>query len=729
MDINYELEMLIEKYNIDRHYPAYRISRQACGYLRGWVQKLADDEGEFLFIGMDKWALELIKRWGAGDNINILFIGNVNELADHAEELKMKKLYVLSFTRTIEILHWLWRNHYTAESVYDILENVHIYPQMEFYRFFTPIKASKELELFRWITDEGTSDGASIPLLEYYYQKRRLEYTTHESDIRRINEKLFFLSICMRNFLEAEKILIGMKDSGEYKQFWDEVQQLLSQIKERLYSRQQKNVVIYWLDSLSYESAKKLKYLNEKGEHSLCFHNAYTVTPWTVPTCKTMFCKNREIDDLGYLVNHINLDNSPVLRDIDVQEYQFNNLSPDFINIFERPYTPKTDIKWSDTCSEVFWNLIDQILQSERKTVFLAQVGMEIHLPALSVRRNRFDMNHNEAQIDEVDAQLRFYDDMLGNGFYRIFMSDHGYCEMASLNRVHILFQLYYSEWDGRETDKIFSLLDFDKILHQMLTGQEIEDSLWEREYAPVQGVDIYSEWFLRMIMKGKGALVNHLAYKGLVTGEYLYARFRMGKEILIDRVAVEKGVSVVLYPDIEKPNAGAAKKLGEIVGEFPKELDEDPMFKYSKYLYIVYENVKETLRKVSCLLNDKFAEYPDNSIALRMGGDHSYQIYTILTERARKKICGIIDRNANCKCKDLGIPIVRDVKELPDTIEAVVLSSFTYLDELKEEAEKYYSSLNIIDIYEYLNKCGYHFKSVFWDGIDSDWDVGFPMT
>lgn len=729
MDINREVDVLIEKYNIDRHYPAYRISRQACDYLRGWTQKLADDEGEFLFIGMDKWALELIKRWGAGDNIKILLIGNVNELVDHAEELKTKKLYVLSFTRTIEILHWLWRNHYTAESVYDILENVHIYPQMEFYRFFTPIKATKELDLFRWITDEGTSDGASIPLLEYYYQKRRLDYAIHESDIRRIHEKLFFLSICMRNFIEAEKILIRMKDSGEYKQFWDEVQELLSRIKEKLYLRQKKDIIIYWLDALPYESAKKLKYLNDMGEHSLCFHNAYTVTPWTVPTCKTMFCKLREIDDFGYRVNHINLDNSPVLRDIGVQGYEFNNLSPDFIEIFETQYTQKKEVRWSDTCSEVFWNLIDQILQSERKTVFLTQVGMEIHLPALSVRRERFDMDHNEVQMEELDAQLQFYDAMLGNRFYRIFMSDHGYCEMAPLNRVHILFQLYNAEWSKREIDKIFSLLDFDKILHQMLIGEEIEDSLWEREYAPVQDIDIYSETLLRMIMSGKGSLANYTAYKGLVTEAYLYARFKVGEEILINRLAMDQDTAIVLYTDAANQNAELFKKLGEKVGEFPKELDEDSKFNYSKYLYKVYENVKNTVRKVSHLLNDKFAEYPDNSIALRMGGDHSYQIYTILTERARKKICGIIDRNTNCKCKDLGIPIVRGVKELPDTVEAVVLSSFTYLDELKEEAEQYYSSLNIIDIYEYLNGYGYKFESVFWHGTDSDWDVGFPIT
>lgn len=33
LSINQQLEHLIEKYNLDRHYPAYRTSRHACAFL------------------------------------------------------------------------------------------------------------------------------------------------------------------------------------------------------------------------------------------------------------------------------------------------------------------------------------------------------------------------------------------------------------------------------------------------------------------------------------------------------------------------------------------------------------------------------------------------------------------------------------------------------------------------------------------------------------------------
>ena len=38
LDIDKELERIIEKYELDRHYPAYRVSRQASNFIRKWVR-------------------------------------------------------------------------------------------------------------------------------------------------------------------------------------------------------------------------------------------------------------------------------------------------------------------------------------------------------------------------------------------------------------------------------------------------------------------------------------------------------------------------------------------------------------------------------------------------------------------------------------------------------------------------------------------------------------------
>lgn len=130
LDIDMELEELIEKYDLDRHYPAYRPSRRACDYMHKWIKELSNSDKVFLFIGMDEHALKIIEDWGETEktkNINTLLIGAVEELRDLAEELEGRVIYIVSYTRTTEILHWIWEHGYQAESIYDKLENVHIY--------------------------------------------------------------------------------------------------------------------------------------------------------------------------------------------------------------------------------------------------------------------------------------------------------------------------------------------------------------------------------------------------------------------------------------------------------------------------------------------------------------------------------------------------------------------------------------------------------------------------
>ncbi len=732
MDIDRELEKLIEKYNIDRHYPAYRESKRACEFLHGWIQKLADEKEKFLFISMDEYVLRLINIWGSkASNMSGLYISNVKELEIHEEEIKGKKLYVAAMTGTIEILHWLWRHGYHAESVYDILENEGIYVQMEFYRFFCPIKDAEELDLyFRLEESLGRNpDGLTMTLLEYHYQKKRLEHAAEERDKKRIREKLFFLAVCMRNFVEVERLLNGMKKADDFREFWDEVCALFQFIKEFLHTRRQEDIVVYWLDALAYKDAHKMDYLKEKADHSVFFHRAYTTTPWTVTTCMAMFCRKLDVDDLGYREKQIGPDNSALFRDIEAHGYDIHVLGGIFVEIFE-PENCDNTIRYYDVCAEVLWKMLAHMTRDEgRKCVYMPKVSIEIHTPAYSVRKDKFDSgNIPDPQLEEVDAQLRFYDGLLGDGVKRIYMSDHGYSWMHTVNRPHIVFQVYCPEWSGRETDKIFSLLDFDKILHQMMEGEEIEDSLWDREFAPLQSVDIYNKDFLAYVFQNKSGVEDYMAYKGMVMKEKCYIYYKSGAEVLVSLSDMAKDIPIALHADRSERERQECEKFRKIVGEFPKELETDEKFKYSRYMSLASENVNKTVEKLMSLLNDKFAEYPDNSIALRMGGNHSYHLYAMLSAGNKKKICGIIDRNADCVCGRAGLPVVSDVNDLENRPEAIVLSSYLNLNMLKEEARQQYASWEVIDIYEYMREHGYDLNTNFWCGIDSDWDVGFPI-
>lgn len=732
LDINNELEQIIEKYNLDRHYPAYRVSGRACNYLHKWIEKISRDSKSFLFISMDQHALKLIDSWAGGDKkISTLLIGSVDELSGLINKLSnVDKLYIVSYSRTVEILHWLWEHGFQAESIYDILENENIYLQMEFYRFFTPLKMTPELGLDENM-EEKSVDGSPIILYEFYYQKQRLLHSTCTKDKRRFTEKLFFLAICMKNFLEAKNILNTMHDADEYEQCWEELQQLFSRVRETLSSKQGNDIIIYWIDAMSYEESNKLEYLESRREHSLYFHNAYAETPYTNAVCRSMFCQLRQIDDLGYKMKDINYVNSPLLRDIAKQGYDFNLVSDYLSGLFGKKYSHCADIVKKTSCSEILWNLLDQVLISRQKTVYLVHILGELHRPYLSVRRERIESQYDrisrKSQISEVDAQLCFYDEMFGEKPYRIYMSDHGAWNDVR-RKIHIHFQVYHSSWNGHETDKLFCFLDFSKIMHLLLLGKEINPRLtWDREYVPVQDVDHYNKKDLKGVLEGNGHLLSFISYKGAVTKEGIYLYFKTGDELYTKWS--EEVTDVQVYLDSTMAESDIYKKMRRKVGGFPKELDVNPQFQYAVYTYKAYENIKRTIRAIAKLINKKFFEYADASIALRMGGEHSWQLLGMLTDINRKKIGCIIDKDKSCSCSKLsGVEIFLPGEKLPDKIGAILLSSHVFLEELRKETEILYSGYEIIDIYQYWKEAGYYFRNrEFWFGLDSDYEVGFP--
>lgn len=731
-DIDYELEQIIEKYNLDRHYPAYRTSRLACTFIKNWIEKLSNAKDTFLFISMDSYALQLIRGWIIGDNISTLRIYSIEGLAEYTVKLQsVDRIYIVSYTRTTEILHWLWRHDFRAESVYDVLESHQIYMQMEYYRFFTPLADIVELELDDTLKPSSV-DGSYLTLCEYYYQKQRLMHAVSKEDNRRITEKLFFLAICMRNFIEVERILKTMHYNThfcDYEKCWSEIEELLDRIRKMLSKKNQNHIIIYWLDALSYEYVEKMEYLWERRDHSVFFDNAYTVTPYTNPTLRSMFCGVRQVDDLGYKVSHIGLDNSPLLKDIIDQGYQFSVLSATFRKGFDKKYNRYDENVLVSPCSEVFWNLTNQIINEENSTVYLAHALVEMHKPRLGVRRNnieqRFSLDSEviDGQIQELNAQLRFYDEMFGDNPYRVYMSDHGSSNIP-VNKIHILFQVYHATWKKREVHKLFCYLDFPKIIHQLLVGEAIDDTIWDREYVPVQDVDYYNASRLKEIHTefGLDRLPFYKAYKGVVTREYAYIHFKTGDELLHKW---SDGLYVpVLGMNNSQKDSACFKKLREMAGEFPKELDSDPKFSYASNTYTIYENMKKTVLEAAKLINEMLAGYEDGSIAFMKGGYHSRQLYAVLTEENRRKIGGIIDRDTQCLCNSLGYRVYQTGDVLPDDIKAILLSTHDNLAELKEEAKRAYSHLEIIDIYEYWKGCGYLFTRDFWYGLEKDHEI-----
>jgi hypothetical protein len=358
--------------------------------------------------------------------------------------------------------------------------------------------------------------------------------------------------------------------------------------------------------------------------------------------------------------------------------------------------------------------------------VYIAHALVERHSPNLSVRRESFEsqfaMDEMNAQREELDEQLRFYDQMLGKTPYRIYMSDHGAGRYRH-QKMHVHFQVYHDSWVGRDTDRLFCFLDFDRILYRLIEKKEINDNVWSREYVPIQDVDIYN-WY-HLIGYVKHSYAPYItAFKGVITGDFMYVHYKSGEEFFY------KWSDGSDIPQIELKTPKDNVFISELrrkAGSFPEELDTDSRFRYAKYTYKVCGNIRKTMEAVTLLVNALFDTYADGSIAFRMGGEHSFQLHSILTETSRRKIGGIIDANEKCKCSRLGYHIYHTADDMPKGITAILLSSYCHVEELRKEAQLSYGAYKIIDLYQYLGQNGYHFTDEFYYGLESDWDVGFP--
>ena len=130
----------------------------------------------------------------------------------------------------------------------------------------------------------------------------------------------------------------------------------------------------------------------------------------------------------------------------------------------------------------------------------------------------------------------------------------------------------------------------------------------------------------------------------------------------------------------------------------------------------------------VICTELDK---YPMKSIAIRMGGEHSMQLFSRISDEHKGKIACFVDNSKSCLCSKYGLPII-DLDELENRgIQAIILSSYDYREMLRRESKKYPKNLDIIDIYSIFEKNGIYCTKNFYMDIklkDEDYDVGFPF-
>lgn len=736
MNIDDELNKIIFKYHLDRCYPHYRNMYKAENFLRGEIDTVIQCCERVIFLGDDEAEIAFVRNMARGymDIHFQLYKHNETAALEDVDWKQYNKVYLLSYYGAEYIERWLREQHISYEWIYDLFAREEIVLQSS---FLFLVKENLMPMIDRNIYNHNSKTG-SIQC-ELYCQQSKY-YFTNDLKVKRIAlEKCLFLALYMKNFVLAkEYITLLKKEDGQYQYVWEAIQELLYSIRKELRNRKTEDIIVYWLDAIPYGGENDMPYLQSIMKKSIVFENAFTYMPNTNPVLRALFLGKKDVDDRAYRIETITRENSFLIQFLEEENYDIKIISGYFNTHFPFQYQPDRFIFGGfEAASAKLWDMVANMLRQQKKTLWIVH-AMDAHSPELNAKMN--DDNYKNSRMKyklakrELDGQLAFYDSLMSEQVYKIYMSDHG---REAMYRYHVLFNVYHRRWQPKRIEGLFSLLDFGIVLKQIILDREIQESAFIREYVEIGNCDRYNRHDIKAIFQNKAPLDLHLfGYKGVIDKNYIYIRYRTGKEWFHRRKEALLCEPLLFYDgrnDICEPER--LPEYRELAGEYPEDIMNDDRFRFARYLCTLYENILKhnNMSERVEIINQMLQDYPNGSVAIRMGGVLSSKLYYILSDRNRKKIWGFIDSDAECLCSKLGMPVIAPEKtaELNERgVKAILLSSYNNLDMLRKEAEVRPEGIDILDMYEAFDKQGIRCQEDFYKmrGTDEDYDIGFPF-
>lgn len=402
-----------------------------------------------------------------------------------------------------------------------------------------------------------------------YYE--RLNYSKIAKDIieknetkgkKKVYERLISTYLEIRDFLNMfiiidEYISKGYDVDSRYKGFKNDVKILLDKIEKAVYQRKEQDIVLNWVDEISFEYMKQMKFLSKIWTNSTSFDNSYTVMPWTTWTLKTMFSGNYVIDDKMFLFPKID-DKS---KKYSLMEYfyskgiKFIYIGPETIanKTFSRKYIGKRYIKAKnrDEISYIStmgqWNGICNLLNTNKRSFIIIHNIYETHSPYFFINQDSWDRDDFYDTPDKklkgakyIDSQLEFYNQFYKNSI-QIYMSDHGehvdienkkFYPIYSQELINTFFFINNQKEKNKGVhykDKIFSLVHFKNLVKLIIENGNLEDCL--RNEGSFQIYDTYSKISVEDMIRDLKNKETWMQNRGIVTPYDKYVIFCDGEK------------------------------------------------------------------------------------------------------------------------------------------------------------------------------------------------------
>lgn len=725
-NMNGKLDELIMQYKIDRFHPRFSVNWTARQAMLEFFENYSDKN--IIMITSCQTDYQYIQEdCGLRNKCSVVYYSQLEEYSWH--ELGEDSIAIIvSFYGRREVKSSLYEKGVASISVYDYLAERGIIQTGNYYDIFGE-------EYHTHQHGDVTFDYANLDMnAVFFYDRRNYEIAQSKAVQEMYLAKMIFDCVYIKDWELTEKYIDEYIECGfsfveEYKQFKREMQNLLDEIKSELQKRNKDDIVIFWLDALEPEEDKDMPFLHSIGERSLNFLNAYTVTPYTHSTAKAMFAHKYVVDDRSYKLD-IN-SKLEFISNMETQGYDF--LYYTHLNHIDSALKGRIYQNFYTTLTEECWNMISDMLKSDRKICAVLHEISHTHSPFISygLKGNSYFyisetinmLNPHTKTVKKeqmlesrkyVDKVLKRYSDMLPENVYKIFMSDHGH---TLLNKYHTIFRVMQKDIAPQKVEKMFSYINFDRLIYKLLKHEKDYSDIIG-DYVQIQDVDYYNKELIKFSLNN-GIRSSYLqGYKGIISLRHCYIRYNDGRERYFNND----------YSG-EPLTDDKVDYLRKLCAEYPQDIIQDEQFKYYRNIYATLSNYMkrngEWEAKKMLEITKLFDTLPDESrVAIRGGGIHTLELWVALKQKQQEKIVCVIDTDERCVAARLGIKVISadDIKR--EKIDMILVSSFQYESAWVAELKENIKHIPIVGLYDYLKMQGVECTTEFYKKEYTEADI-----
>lgn len=365
--------------------------------------------------------------------------------------------------------------------------------------------------------------------------------------------KQFILIKDFVNFYRYIDIYVENK-YGEYETYLSlkkEVQQLVIEIKNCLGERKHRDIVVNWIDAISYYDMGNFDFLSCESKKGTFFENAYTTIPWTSDAMRSILFANYPIEGKLFLTNNYSKENSIFIKMLSQYGYKFSYCGIDRMAVLYggedviipvEIYNNKYD---SSTTKQ--WNAVQLLCQYDFPLCIIVHNLNETHMPYVCGLTDTFidfdvmpkdwadERCQKQADISGkyLDEQLAFYSELYGEQLVRVYMSDHGRRGNSCMkdDKIHILLFALGAGIEKKVISSMFSLIDLYKLIENIVCNRDLDDEKYAREHIVVENLDPYSKVAVEKVLSGFKVWEEMRQCRGVVTKTDRYFKHQIGNE------------------------------------------------------------------------------------------------------------------------------------------------------------------------------------------------------